>query len=474
MLALVYVLVLAIVALMVPLAISIAARVDGEVRSQARAQADLVAATVSDLLGSRSRSERERIVDVIAANARGRVIVVDERGRLLSDSEETTAGRDYSGRPEIVAALAGRRDQRERASQSLGQTLLATSVPILRNGRPAGAVRITQSMDAVDRAVRRAWLGLALIGLAVLALGLLAGALIAAQIARPLRRLDRVAARVAQGDLKARAAVEGSAEQQSLAETFNVMTERLERLIASQKDFVADASHQLRTPLTGLRLRLESIHGGRLERDAGTDVDAALAELDRMAQMITELLELSRAGERDAAPDRLELADVAQRAAQRWDATAEERGQRLTVIADAADRVWMAGADAERILDVLLENALQYSPPGAKVEIAVSQDCIEVRDPGEGVDPHELDDIFRRFHRGKAGRNVPVGTGLGLPIARELAGRWDADVMLRPRPGGGTIAEVRFPSSVGATSSPISEGFSRRRAENAADQLGQT
>ena len=116
---------------------------------------------------------------------------------------------------------------------------------MLRNGRPAGAVRITQSVEAVDRAVHRAWLGLALIGVAVLATGLLAGVLIAGQITRPLRRLDLAAQRVAEGDLGARAPVEGSAEQRSLARTFNVMTGRLERLVGSQGEFVADASHQL-------------------------------------------------------------------------------------------------------------------------------------------------------------------------------------------------------------------------------------
>ncbi len=445
MLALAYVLVLAIVALEVPLASSVADRVDAEVRSQARIQADLAAATVADLLGSRARGDRERLVDVVAANARGRVVVVDRRGRLLADSEETTSGRDYSGRPEIRTALAGRPYQAERSSQSLGQTLLATSVPVLRNGRPAGAVRITQSVEAVDRAVHRAWLGLALIGVAVLATGLLAGVLIAGQITRPLRRLDLAAQRVAEGDLGARAPVEGSAEQRSLARTFNVMTGRLERLVGSQGEFVADASHQLRTPLTGLRLRMEAVQSSRLEPEAAEDVGAALGELDRMALMISELLELSRAGERDAAGEQLALDDVAARAAERWRATAAERGQTVTAPAgDAGEPVWMARADADRIADVLVENALRYSPAGAEVEVAATADGLEVRDRGRGIDPGEAEEVFERFHRGSAGRQGPAGSGLGLPIARELARAWSGDVTLRPRRGGGTIAALRL------------------------------
>jgi signal transduction histidine kinase len=439
------VLVLAIVALEVPLASSVADRVDAEARSQARAQADLVAATVADLLGPDRRRERQRVIDVVAASARGRVIVVDRRGRLLADSERASVGRDYSGRPEIRAALAGRREQRERDSQTLGQALLATSVPIIGDGRPAGAVRVTQSVAAVDRAVRRAWLGLALIGLVVLGIGLLIGSLIAGQITRPLRRLDGAARQVAEGDLSIRVAVEGSAEQRSLSQAFNVMTERLERLVRSQRLFVADASHQLRTPLTGLRLRLESVQASRLEREAAADLAAALAELDRLSQMITELLELSRAGERETTGERVSLADVGARAAVRWSATANERGQRVVAIGEAVDGVpaWISEADADRIADALVENALHYSPDGSEVEIVALPGGLEVRDRGAGLAPGEAERVFERFHRGSAGRQGVPGSGLGLSIARELARRWAADVTLRPRPGGGTIAEFR-------------------------------
>ena len=423
-------------------------------RSQARGQASVVAATAADLLRQGQRDDLQRLVETAGRNVRGRVIVVDARGDLLADSERAAPGRSYANRPEIVAALAGRADQRERESETLNQSLLATAVPIVRGGRPAGAVRVTQDFEAVERAVRRSWVGLALLGLLVLGLGLLAGAVVAGQIARPVRRLDEAARRVADGELATRARVEGSSEQQSLARTFNEMTERLERLVGSQREFVADASHQLRTPLTGLRLRVEAARAETTEPAAREELDAALSELDRMAQMVGELLELSRAGERDEGGEVLSLDEAAERAAQRWRREASARDQRVEARTSVSGGpgtnsrtfAWISRADLDRILDALVENALQYSPTGSTVTIAASSAGLSVSDEGPGVAAGEEELVFERFHRGSAGRQGPAGTGLGLPIARELARRWGGDVALRRAPGGGTSAEVALPT----------------------------
>ena len=220
-LALSYVLVLAILALLVPLVVSVRDRVDAEVRPRRARRPSWP---------PRSRPARPasgRWWTACAGFVRGRVIVVNRRGRLVADSEPGSArGDDYSTRPEIRAALRGRTVQEERASTTLGRRILATAVPVLRGGRTDGAVRITQSVDAVHRAVNRATVGLALIGFVVLLLGLGAGVLIARHVARPLRRLEKTAAAVAAGDLGARATIEGSTEQRLLAATFNDMTAR--------------------------------------------------------------------------------------------------------------------------------------------------------------------------------------------------------------------------------------------------------
>ena len=198
------------------------------------------------------------------------------------------------------------------------------------------------------------------------------------------------------------------------------MTERLKRMLAAQQDFVADASHQLRTPLTGLRLRLEGLTESRDDDDPSVaELQAALVEIDRLSLIVEELLVLSRAGEHELPPERVDLAEAARHAAQRWRHTAEERSVELAVEAGQSPaQAWCARHDLDRAIDALLENAVRYSPPGSTVTIGVKPGLVEIGDRGPGLEPGEADSVFERFRRGSAGRRGPVGTGLGLPIAQ--------------------------------------------------------
>ena len=142
-------------------------------------------------------------------------------------------------------------------------------MPIVNKGRTEGAVRLTQSVDAIDREIRRDQYALIGVGALALLLGLVVAWFVAGSLARPLRRLAVTARRVGGGDLDVRAEVEGSAEQQEVARAFNTMADRLTHSLDAQRDFVANASHQLRTPLTGLRLRVEAASWRPTTRRAG-------------------------------------------------------------------------------------------------------------------------------------------------------------------------------------------------------------
>jgi signal transduction histidine kinase len=441
------VLVLAIVALEVPLSLQLSRRVDSEVRSQATSQADVVAATAAQSLRPSRRESLNELVRTAAASVRGRVVIVDRRGRLVADSAGSTAvGGNYGARPEIAAALKGKTFQDTRKSQTLNEQILATAAPILRGRNIEGAVRVTQSVAAVHRAVRRNILGLALIGAFVLALGLGAGAVIAGAFARPVRRLEDAALGIASGNLDLRAPVEGSSEQRSLSRSFNDMTSRLSRAIRAQQRFVADASHQLRTPLTGLRLRLEEARAAGVSQEASRQLDAGDEEIERLAKTIDELLVLSRAGERDTPGELLDLAEVARKGVDRWSSIAARQGNPLELANDGRKAsIWAARADLDRAFDALVENAVMYSPRGSRIAVALRGGRIEIEDEGPGLLEEEQEAVFERFHRGQAGKAGPAGTGLGLPIARELARRWGGDATVENRDGRGVRAALELP-----------------------------
>jgi len=440
------VLVLAVVSLGIPLALSLRDRVNAEVHSQALSQADVVAATSADLLAPLNTNALTAVVRSSAASVRGRVIVVDARGLVLADSAgSATLGTSYGTRPEIAAALHGSAVQAERRSRTLGEDILATAAPVVRHGSAIGAVRITQSIAAVKRAVNSTVAKLILLASTVLALGLLAGALIARQVARPLKRLEAAAKRIEGGDLSARATVEGSSEQRSLSASFNEMAARVQRLVAAQREFVADASHQLRTPLTALRLRLEEARAAGVSPRGALEIDAGTAEVDRLAAIVEEMLVLSRDEEREATGERVRLRDAAEGAARRWRIAAQTGGIALSVLDEGGGAAVCARADLDRVLDVLIENALRYSPAGGEVTIASAAGRIEVRDHGAGLAPGEEQLVFERFHRGAAGRRGPSGSGLGLATARTLARSWGGEALLRNREGGGAVATLELP-----------------------------
>ena len=443
LMALGYLVALVIVAFAVPLGLNLRDRVGSEVRADARTQADVLAAGVGRLVQTRDGERLHEVAQSVGSASRARVVVVDRRGVVLTDSADpSTVGVDFSSRPELAATLAGRRVQDQRRSETLDREILATAAPVFVDGRVAGAVRLTQSVDAVDAAVRRTVVGIAAVGLAVLLAALLAAFLLARGITRPIERLGAAADRISSGDLDTRATVEGSREQRSLAHSFNVMTDRLARALQAQTQFVADASHQLRTPLTGLRLRLEEAGATDDPAAARRHLAAGLDELDRMSHTIDDLLLLSRTGDRVGQGEEVDLAEAVLDARRRWERAATARGIALAVERDAAGAIWASRADLDRAVDAVLENAIAYTPAGGRVVVRATARAIEVLDDGPGLAPGEEEELFARFRRGHAGRAGAPGTGLGLPIARELMRSWGGEATLAGRPEGGARATL--------------------------------
>jgi signal transduction histidine kinase len=453
-LAAAYLLAAVVLALEIPLALNVERRAESEFRSNVLGRAAVVAARVADLVpagGVRFREAPARLRDVVRETAGGteeRILVSDSRGRVLVDtSGDARPGTLYatSGRPEFAAALGGRIDSRRRFSETLGEELLLVTVPVVDRDRVVGTVRVSAPTGSLSATVRESWLRLAFIGAAVVAAGLLLAWVLATSLARPVGRLARAADRLGRGELEARASPEGPAELAALARSFNRMAGALASSLTAQRDFVANASHQLRTPLTGLRLRLEAIReeGGW----TGEQAAKAEAELDRLSGLVDDLLELARASSPEATGRTVDLGVVARQAVERWRDRAQASGKRLHLADGRPATVWANEADLAHVLDNLVENAVRYCPPGTEIAVEVGERAgratLIVSDSGPGIAPEDRPRVFERFYRGADGRRAGAGTGLGLAIVAELVGRWGGAVRLLDGPG--TRIEAEFP-----------------------------
>jgi signal transduction histidine kinase len=451
-----YVLLVVIVVLEVPLVLNVSRRVDAEVKAESAGQAQLIATTSADELGR--HGALQRLANRSSHALGGRVIVVGGSGRVIVDSAGPgLRGAPYAARPEVRQALNGTTAQGTRHSSSLGEDLLYTSVPIVHEGRPVGAVRVTQSVDAVHTEVRKDALALIGVGVGALVLGLAVAWVLAGFLSRPLGSLARAARRVGGGELEVRAPERGPREQRDVGVAFNEMTSRVASVLRAQRDFVGNASHQLRTPLTGLRLRLEAARDRVTDPETEDDLRAAEEEVERLAVLLNNLLTLAKEGQDPGRPQRVSLATSARAAEDRWSADARRRRQRLVLAGEDGVAVLASEEDVGIVLDNLLENAIKYSPPGGTLTLEWGTDAsgddgggrrargfVAVRDEGPGLAAGEEELVLDRFYRGRGGAATP-GTGLGLAIVDTLVRRWRGAVVLRNRDGGGLRAEARLP-----------------------------
>jgi signal transduction histidine kinase len=457
MLAFGYLLLVVIVALEVPLAVNLRNRSLAEQRAQETTLAVATASQAKRLFAPRNRLALQRQVRAQARANRSRVIVVDAKGSLIADSAgDALLGTNYAtpDRPEVLGALRdGQVTFRVGFSDTLRQEIQAVAAPIGRidgaTGDPVtvGAVRVTQSTDQISASVRRSVVGLVAIGVGVLAAGLLVAFVLAGSVSRPLRRLAGAAGALGEGRLDARAGdVRGPRELEEVAGSFDEMAGRLEATVLAQREFTANASHQLRTPLTGLKLRLEAA----LEEtpaeatDLRRQLEAADKEADRLAEIVERLLVLARRVENGQPPSVVDLADAARGARDRFldrvvGGSLSVSGSPSLAIADRAD--------VDQMLDALVDNALSYAPGRVVIETARrdGQAVLAVEDEGPGIPDDDIERVAERFYRGRDA--PPGGTGLGLAIVRELAERAGGEmVVVRGRPRGARI-EVRLPGA---------------------------
>lgn len=377
------------------------------------------------------------------------VLVFDRTGRTL------TASRPADRLPELAdyavqrtaVALAGRRSSTYPLLMPWDARPLVLAEPVLVDGEVVGAVATVSPTDALRAEAVRTWSLIA--GAAVFAL--LAGTLVAlpltAWVLRPVRRLDEAMGRVgtavvAGGPPGPPSRRSGPPELRSLAGSFDRMTETVREALAAQRAFVADASHQLRNPLTALRLRLSNLDG-HVDPAAADDHLAAMEEAERLSRVLDGLLALARAERALEDPGDAEDTDLDVVVAERvdnWRPLAEHSGIELRRSGPRGLHARIGEPALESVLDALLDNALKYTPAGRRVRVATLRTAdrigVSVVDGGPGLAPEDRARATDRFWRAPGQTNVE-GSGLGLAIAVRTAAAAGGSLQLGDAPGGG-------------------------------------
>lgn len=404
------------------------------------------------LMGTIRTREISTVLNDYGRRNDGTVVVVDDKGYLAASNDPTkSVGDDYVGRPEIAAALLGTPTSGLRSSTTLGGELVYVAVPVLSGTDVLGVVRITYPKSVADARVNEYLRGILLTAAISVAMAVIVALLFARFVTRPLDDLRRTTEKFSEGDLDAIAQESGPPETRKLASSFNVMARRLVRMIDQQRSFASDASHQLRTPLTALRLRVEQA-SDLVEsdpREARNHLDEALSETERLSRLVEQLLQIARAEGTTLLLEDLEISELMTERVEQWSSFAEELG--VSLIADVTAPAYGRGSAMAlgEILDNYLDNALEVSPIGSTVRVTadVRNDIVEivVRDEGPGLSDVQRLRAFDRFWRGDAHSNRHFGSGLGLAIVSQLANASNFYVELRKSPQGGIDAVVRVP-----------------------------
>jgi len=369
------------------------------------------------------------------------VWVYDAAGRMTAGAGGATVGNLPVSAVAIAAVL---RSGGSVSAEAGGHYTVVTSVRAGDVGPPVGVVVLSRPTDELNDRLRVLWAWLA----AVAAAGLIAGTTIAIMLARwvgrPLSELDAAAQRLGGGALDTRSqAGSGPPEVRRLASTFNTMAARLEALVHGNRAMMADVSHQLRTPLAALRLRLDLLSQDADEA-TGSELAGAQDEIGRLSRLVDGLLAVARAESVVVEPADIAVGEVIHDRAVAWRPVAEERDVELATQCPGPVVARLGEGHLEQILDNLLANALEAVPAGGHVEVGAAPSGqgirVTVADNGPGMSPQQQEAAFRRF-----ASTTPGGAGLGLAIVHRLVTSNGGAAALSDTPGGGLTVVLDLP-----------------------------
>ena len=353
--------------------------------------------------------------------------------------------------PKIVVSASDKAIAASGSGSALSdRTVKGTRLRVLTIGTgSSGAVLIARPLSEMSHELNQILLLLVIVGVSGIALAAILGALVARVALTPIARFtNRTEALTGNLDLSRRLKVQGHDELARLAGSFNTTLDALERSVEAQRQLIADAGHELRTPIASLRANIQVL--GEAERLPPAEQESLrgdiVSELDELTALVGDVVELARGagrGEADTDND-VRLDEVVQGAVERT----KRRGELRFELSLEPTLVRGQGERIVRAVSNLLENAHKWSPEDGLVEIDLHEGVLSVRDHGPGFDEVDLPFVFDRFYRADRARKLP-GSGLGLAIVRQAAEACGGYAEAQNAPGGGALLRVSFGAPVG-------------------------
>ena len=419
----------------VPLGIKVSSQQRHDFRATALAEARTIASSEEERLGDTGDPADARSTSVPPINPGDGVVILNRDGVVL-----LRAGRAV---PDGVISAA------RTGAELDAHGAVAVSARIGPAPSPYGTVVLVRDAEPVDHRVQALWLALAAAACVTLAFGAVTAAGLARWIVRPLRGLQAAATRVGHGDVDVRTDLRsGPPEVREVAAAFDEMARRLAALLESQRTMTADVSHQLRTPLAALQLRLELLADESSASVRGELVDA-LREIERLNRLLDGLLAVARAEETAGARTAIDVREVVVDRVQMWQPVAQDSDVTLlsSIEPDEPAVAELTPGHLEQVLDNLIANSVDALPPGHHVTVSVrtrAEDVeLAVSDDGPGIPSTRRQTALARFEGDGAGRKA----GLGLAIVARLIATDNGSVSLEETPGGGLTALIHLPAS---------------------------
>lgn len=445
--------VLVVIGLGAPLAVIVAGSEGQELFLDRLTDTELFASLAQESLSSNDFSalnmELARYEQVYGIQA----VVLDTNGTIKARSTTAIDVADPGVHDAVQAAMAGRAPQSGSTLLPWSASPLVVAEPVSLGGEQLGVAVTVSATDHVRDVILFWWSVLAGAAVVAIVLAVLAALPVVRWVLRPLKRLDDATAHlsdavVAGDDVDPAGISGGPPELRRLSASFDQLAATVTTTLAAQRAFVADASHQLRNPLTALRLRLGNLDG-HVEAAAEQHQVAAVAEAERLGRILDELLAMARAESGTVEPVAVDVDQVVKQRVASWQAVAAHRNVSMVLAGEPGGRALAPPRGLEAILDALLENALKFTHEGTLVEVEVRRldgmVAVSVRDHGPGLRPEELPRATDRFWRSREHQNVH-GTGLGLAIVLRIVERVSGSVDVSTPDGGGLMVKVWLPA----------------------------